>query len=124
MNDKELHDAFRALAGQDARAASPFSRAHVDAKRPLVHARRQRRAWYAATGVAVAAAATLVFAVMPQRELLNLDLGGPVWAPSTDFLLNTPGSSLLRSVPSIGVTITSRKPAASRSRGDTSGRDK
>ncbi len=120
MNDNDLRDAFRAVAREDAGMASPFSRSVVDARRPFVRA--QRRALYTASGFALAAAATLLFVVMPRQELLDLDLSGPTWAPSTDFLLNTPGSSLMRSIPSIGVMTESRTPETAPSSSDTSGR--
>jgi hypothetical protein len=123
VNDNEMQDAFRALAAEDAREASSFSRARVEAQRQSLRARR-RRAWFTASGVAVAAAAALIFAVMPKQELLELDLSGTRVASATDFLLNTPGRSLMRTVPAIGVTTISRRPTPSLSRTDTSGSDK
>jgi hypothetical protein len=124
MNDGELYEAFRAVAKQDARAALPFSRAQVEAQRPHARARSRRRAWFAASGITLAAAATLLFFVVPQREMLDLDLGGPVWVPSTDFLLNTPGRSVAGTVPPGDVTTTSSGSSARPLRGDTSGRDR
>jgi len=124
VNDTDLQKAFRALADQDARATSPFSRARVDAQRPSVRARGRRRVWFTASGFTLAAAAALVFAIIPRHELLELDLSGTRLPATTDFLLNTPGSSLLRTVPAIGITTTSRRPAPSPSRTDTSGREK
>jgi hypothetical protein len=123
MNDHELKKVFRALAEHDSRAASPFLRSRIEAQRPSVRARR-RRVWFTASGVTIAAAAALMFAVMPRQELLELDLTGTRLVSTTDFLLNTPGRSFMRTVPALGVTVTSLRPAQSHSRSDTSGRDK
>jgi hypothetical protein len=59
----------------------------------------------------VLAAAIVVIAVVlarPDRTRPTgaphvVDLGAVVWRSPTDFLLSTPGSELLRSVPAIGV---------------------
>lgn len=122
MNHNDLKNAFRALANQDAQLVSPYSRARVESRRPSDGA-RHRRAWFTASGLTLAAAAAVVFAVMPRQDLLELNLSGTRVTAATDFLLNTPGSSLMRSVPSIGFIATSRRPAGSPSRRDTSRRD-
>jgi hypothetical protein len=122
VNDSELREAFHAMADEDARFAPPYSRADVSARRGMVRASR-KRALYAAGVCAVAAAAVLAYAFAPRQEMLELDLSGTRLTSATDFLLDTPGSDLLRTVPSIGIVGTAAQPDAVTSRIDTSRRD-
>ena len=123
MNDNELREAFRTLADNDARSAPAFSHARIAAMRPAARARRMRR-WVTASGVAFAAAAVLMFVVIPRMTMLDLDVPDTRWATSTDFLLKTPGSSLLNTLPAIGVSTTVTRSSSPAPRGDTSGRNK
>jgi hypothetical protein len=121
FGDDDLRMRFRAIAREDAAAAPDFSRARIDAARPVV---RARRAWYSAGGfVAVSAAAALLFIVWPKTPPYPIDLSSTDWSGPTDFLLDTPGSAMLRTVPAIGMQTTSETTTAAEDRGDTSGRD-
>jgi hypothetical protein len=122
MNDNDLKKAFRALAEQDARSASPFSWVRVESLRSALRAGR-RRVLFTASGLTFAAATVVMTAVMPRQELLELDLSNTGWVATTVFLLDTPGSSLLRSVPSIGSIPAPGLPDAFPARLDTSPRN-
>jgi hypothetical protein len=116
--DDDLRARFRALAAEDAAGVPALSRARIDAYRRSLRRRLPRRAWYAA---GVAAAAVVTFVMWPRTASMPFDLSGTSWAAPTDFLLDTPGSVLLRTVPSIDAFVDSTPLTAAPSRGDTSG---
>ena len=120
-DDDRLRVRFRALADEEASSAPAFSRERIDAHRALARARRVWRTTSATIVVGIAAAVTLV--VWPRTPPLEFDLTGVSWYTPTDFLLDTPGSDLLRSIPTIGPGVFELPPAAQK-RGDTSERNR
>lgn len=96
--DRELRELFARLREED-RARIPSFRAP---------AAREAPRWMWAPRIAVAAAIVLITLVLawpdrPQRVALDsVDLGAAAWRSPTDFLLITPGSELLRTVPAVG----------------------
>jgi hypothetical protein len=116
--DDRLRAQFRALADEEARGAPAFSREPINARRALV---RARRITASATAV-LAVAAVATFIAWPRTPSLSFDLTGVSWSTPTDFLLNTPGSDLLSSMPAIAVVAYEPPPAATGS-GDTSERN-
>ena len=107
-NERDLRQRFARLREEDRARTPPFP-ATVAA---LEQRRRLRPRW----AIRVAAAAAAIFAltlayehrqavVRRERALAEARhrvLAQPGWAAPTDFLLNTPGSPLLRTVPSFG----------------------
>ena len=98
-DDRELRDRFAQLRRED-RARIPSFQTPVARKRP---------GWTWPTRIAVAAAAVLIAFVLarpdrPARDvgLEIVDLGVAAWRSPTDFLLVTPGSEWLRTVPAVG----------------------
>ena len=97
-DDRELRELFAHLKEAD--------RARVPAfRKPAARERRWRRV----PTVAVAAGIVLIAVVLarPDRTPPTIarhvvDLGARTWRSPTDFLLITPGSELLRSVPAVG----------------------
>ena len=98
-DDRELRKLFAQLKGED-RARTPSFRAPAmrvaPRRRPIVR-------------VALAAAIVVIAVVLARPDQTPrimagpaVDLGTTAWRSPTDFLLNTPGSELLRSVPSVG----------------------
>jgi hypothetical protein len=118
-SDDLLRARFRALADQEAADAPAFSRERIEAHRALARARRVWRTTSATIVVGVAAAVMLI--AWPRTPPLEFDLSGVSWYTPTDFLLDTPGSELLRSIPAIGPGVYELPPAAQK-RGDTSER--
>lgn len=104
--DDELRALFAAQRQDDAAASRSFAQTVAAARR-----RAQRRPRLAAPLHALAgAAALLVIAVAlgtwgrgrrAPGDSLAVDLGAVRWAAPTDFLLRTPGSHLLRGMPSL-----------------------
>ena len=107
-NERELRQLFARLRDEE-RARTPSFHAPVAS---LAQRRRPQPGW--AVRVAAAAAAVVVItlayeyrraAVVRERtraEIRHRVLARPGWAAPTDFLLNTPGSRLLHTVPSFG----------------------
>lgn len=97
-NDRKLRELFAQLKEAD-RARTPSFRA------PATRAAPRRRPM---VRVALAAAIVVVALVLarpdqtPRTTARLVDLGATGWRSPTDFLLNTPGSELLRSVPAVG----------------------
>ncbi len=97
-DDRELRKLFARLREED-HARIPSFRAPAAREAP-------RRMW--APRIVAAAAIVLITLVLawpdrPQRVALhNVDLGFAAWQSPTDFLLITPGSELLRTVPAVG----------------------
>lgn len=101
--DADIRARFARMAQEDAAAAPALP--DFDSLRVRRPARwRAPMRWAAgAAGVsALAAAATLIVLRQPPVPY-PIDLSATAWTAPTDFLLNTPGSALLRHVPSIGV---------------------
>jgi hypothetical protein len=96
--DRELRELFARLREED-RARIPSFRAP---------AAREAPRWMWAPRIAIAAAIVLITLVLawPDRPrhvaLQSVDLGAAAWPSPTDFLLITPGSELLRTVPAVG----------------------
>ena len=97
-DDRELREMFSRLRQED-RARIPSFRAP---------AAREAPRWMWAPRIAAAAAIVLITLVLawpdrPQSVTLHgVDLGAAAWQSPTDFLLITPGSELLRTVPAVG----------------------
>lgn len=107
-DDRDLRELFARLREEDrARAPSFQTAVAAHAQRMQVRPRRAVRAMAAAAAVVVI---TLAYeyrqgAVRRERaraELRHRVITRPGWATPTDFLLDTPGSPLLRTVPSFG----------------------
>ena len=120
-DDDLLRARFRALADEEAANSPAFSRERIDAHRALASARRVWRTTSAA--IAVGLAVTVALIAWPRTPPLEFDLSGVSWYTPTDFLLDTPGSDLLRSIPAIGPGVYELPPAAQK-RGDTSERNR
>ena len=96
-HDRPLRELFARLKQED-RARTPSFR--TPARRV-----RTRPVWV--PRVAIAAAIALVAIVLarpdhPSRNVPVVDLGAATWRSPTDFLLVTPGSDLMRTVPAFG----------------------
>jgi len=102
MDDRALRARFRALASADAGLVPQLSVATLGAHRAMLRTRRARRRWQSAGTVAVVgAAAGALFLAWPREPRPALDFSSVTWTAPTDFLLDTPGSAYLRSVPTI-----------------------
>ena len=99
----DLRDAFHELRAEEQRHAPPF-RASVE-RRPSSAAdgRDARRYTYAVAMLMLLmiGAAMLIRRQPPARPPLRHSIS--TWKAPTDFLLQTPGSKLLRTVPTFGV---------------------
>lgn len=98
-DDRDLRALFARLRQED-RAGVPAFRAPRVGKTPQ---------WRGVGRVAVAAAFILIALVLawpngrpPTLARQVVDLGAVAWRSPTDFLLITPGSELLRTVPAVG----------------------
>ena len=98
-DDRELRDMFARLRREDRAHVPPFQKPPARPVSP----------WALPAKVAAAAAVILVVVVLavpdsgPRRPPVQLvDLGDAAWHSPTDFLLNTPGQDLLRTIPPIG----------------------
>jgi hypothetical protein len=98
--DRELREMFARLKQED-RARVPSFRTPMAREAP-----RSGRA----ARVAIAAAIVLIALVLARPDQTPrttprqvVDLGAAAWQSPTDFLLITPGSELLRSVPAVGM---------------------
>lgn len=98
-DDRDLRELFARLRQED-RARLPAFRAP---------ALREPSRWMWSAPVAVAAVIALIAVMLawpdrPSRDVVLhvVDPGAAVWQSPTDFLLITPGSELLRTVPAVG----------------------
>ena len=119
-DDRQLRELFSRLKGED-RARVPSYRTPVATVVPR---------WRPVARLAVATAIVLIALVLgrPDRTPPNMarqlvDLGAATWESPTDFLLITPGSELLRSMPAVGspddwtpIDLRGRSPASESTR--------
>ena len=97
-DERMLREAFDEIRRADAERTPPFSRMwrapHSTAavRRPLV--------WIAAAALLLLIAATMLVR-RPPRPVNLVSIPPMEWKAPTDFLLDTPGSSLSRSVPQL-----------------------
>ena len=96
-DDRSLRELFARLKHED--------RARTPSFRTPERRVRTRSAWV--PRVAMAAAIVLVAIVLtrpdhPEPSVSVVDLGAATWRSPTDFLLVTPGSDLMRTVPAFG----------------------
>ena len=106
--ERGLRELFDRLREED-RARTPSFDATVAA---LAQRRRLRPRWALRMAAAAAAVAVITLAYEQRQATVRRDraraearrsvLPAPGWTAPTDFLLNTPGSRLLRTVPSFG----------------------
>ena len=119
--DDDLRGRFQSLAAADAACAPAFSRERIEVHRSVLRSRRARRVWYTA-GVLATVGAAVMLVLRPRPTPIPLDLSGASWTAPTDFLLDTPGSEFLRTVPLIVPHVETQTTTAAPRRGDTSGR--
>ncbi len=104
MNDDSGDNDLRARFGELRKEVSSNAPGF---KVPSVATRRKRRVrWIPAAGGLAAAAVAAVLVLFYEGNpppVYDPGLGSVVWTAPTDFLLETPGRNLLRSVPRIGV---------------------
>jgi hypothetical protein len=118
-HDDDLRERFAALRREDARSAPSFDRLLRTAARP---APRPTARFAPAAGVVLAVAAVFFWGVRwHDRTARHAEPVIPLadWHSPTDFLLETPGSPLLREVPRIGdptlnETVPARRPGQER----------
>jgi len=98
-NDDDLRARFGELREQVSASVPVFS---VGSGRPRVAPAAR---WVLVSGaLASVAAAALLVTLWPRRDTgpdFGLGLSTVVWTSPTDYLLDTPGSSLLHSLPSV-----------------------
>jgi hypothetical protein len=111
-HDERIRHLFHKVREQDERETPSFSRTWNVARS------RQRQdvetpwalAFHIATAlfIAIGVAAVLLMRPTTQRDDLNLQVAAGIssWQSPTDFLLSTPGSQFIQSVPSIGNSLT------------------
>jgi hypothetical protein len=107
-NERDLRELFSRLREEE-RARAPSYHTTIAA---LAQRRRRRPRWAIRLAAAAAAVVTITVAyeyrqaaVRRERaraEVRHRLLARPGWAAPTDFLLDTPGSRLLNTVPSFG----------------------
>jgi hypothetical protein len=96
-DDREFRELYARLKAED--------RAHTPPYRAPMRAEPRRRPW--SPRIAVAAAIVLIALILarpdaPPPHAFQPDLRRSTWRSPTDFLLETPGSELLRTVPVVG----------------------
>jgi hypothetical protein len=96
-DDRELRELFARLKTEE--------RAHIPPFRTPT--RRERPAGVPRAAVAAAVILIALVLARPDRPSRNVslqivDLGAAAWRSPTDFLLITPGSELMRTVPAVG----------------------
>jgi hypothetical protein len=98
-NDDDLRARFRELEEQVSASVPAFSVG------PSRRVERPVARWVLASGaLASVAVAVLLVTLWPRHEAgpaFGLDLSTVVWVSPTDYLLDTPGSRLLHSIPSL-----------------------
>ena len=109
--DRDLRDLFARLKEEDRAHAPPFR----DVRTTAVHSRKVGLRWALSLAAGAAAAIIVVALVItedrgstqraarsPQPSLASPLVQHSAWISPTDFLLDTPGSALLRTVPTFG----------------------
>jgi|SRR5918996_750966 hypothetical protein len=107
--DRDLQELFSALRRHTASKTPWFDATVAAARRPTPPLRSPRAVRLVAA--AAAAAAVVLLAVTwfgPRRPPAGIDLATTRWQAPTDFLLQTPGADLLRTVPALGSTTLER----------------
>ena len=123
MHDDELRRRLRGVAEEVRSLAPAFSPERIAARRPSAI---DPRVWYAAAALAGLGAAAAVALVVMRSEPapFPFDETTASWTGPTDFLLDSPGSTLWRTVPDIALpddTLIDVSPDAVPDRGDTTG---
>jgi hypothetical protein len=97
--DDALRGRFRALAADDEGLTPTFRLPEPPARGrwPIT-----RLAYAAAAVVVLASGAGYAWRALRSEPPYPIDLGAVTWTGPTDFLLETPGASLLRDMPAIG----------------------
>lgn len=113
MNDDDrlLRELFARLKHED--------RARTPSFRTPVRRVKTRSVWVPRVAIAAAIAVVAIVLVRPDHPSRNVpvvDLGAATWRSPTDFLLVTPGSDLMRTVPAFGspdpwVPVDPRRPS-------------
>jgi hypothetical protein len=107
-NDDDLRARFQALADEDAIATPEFPQKRITAHRSLIRGARARRLWwYSAGSLAAAGAAAAMVLSLREGEPEMVDSQTTIWTAPSDFLLETPSSDFLGSVPSVATPIDS-----------------
>ncbi|MBI4503555.1 MAG: hypothetical protein HY700_20635 [Gemmatimonadetes bacterium] len=107
MDDQELSARFRSLRREEAAQAPPFA----VPERPLVSSWPRLLRAAAAIGLLVGAGATTLWLRQRRDTAARNQLAlyrASTWVVPTDFLLETPGTDLLRRVPQIGIADVAR----------------
>jgi hypothetical protein len=99
-NDRDLRELFARLREQE-RARAPSFHATVAA---LAQRRRLGPKWALRVAAAAAAVVVITLAYEHRQAAVRRERARSGWAAPTDFLLDTPGSRLLRTVPTFGST--------------------
>lgn len=106
MNDQQLHALFQQARREEAEAAPAFA-ATLARARAARRPRRLRAGLVAALAIAGGIVALLILRGRPDMTAAGpVDLAAVRWTAPTDFLLETPGAELLRTVPRIAIVGT------------------
>lgn len=115
--ERHLRSLFRALRREVDASVSAFE---VGATQP-VRTGHRRLVMVTATGAVVVATVMVARVVRDDHNPeFGLDLAATTWVAPTDFLLDTPGRDLLRSLPQIDITAYTSQSNAGRGVVDTS----
>jgi hypothetical protein len=113
-NDQDLRDRFSELRKEEEAQAPEFARL---LKARAEQVRRWSPAYVAATAlslaITIAAALWLVHGPWRTRQGMQAPVASiTAWKSPTDFLLETPGSEMLRNMPELGVSRVEAMPPA------------
>lgn len=97
-DDRDLHARFAAQRREDASVVRPFGAVLARRRAPASLFRRNAMLVAAAASLAAVALGVHFIGRRPRPPLV--DLAAVRWVAPTDFLLQLPGSELLRTVPS------------------------
>jgi hypothetical protein len=96
--DGDLRELFARLREEEGARAPSF---HVTVA-ALARRRRLRPRWALRVAAAAAAVVVITLAYEHRQAVVRRERARSGWAAPTDFLLDTPGSRLLRTVPTFG----------------------